>query len=445
MPILNAGTAALKTVGSTRLSASGKDRRARHGFGRAFSGWRSLLAPKPCYWDASLRVLSAPLHIGLNLIFLVPGETGGMEVAARELIPALVKAAPDVRFTAFINREAADSDGPWGESLAAVTVPVNARNRVQWVLGEQALLPRIAARERIDLMHSLASTAPVWGRFRRVVTVHDLIYARFPKAHAGIRDLGMRVLVPAAVRRSHRVIVDSTSTRDDLVELLNAPAERIDVVPLGLGAVQRVSALGERETRERLDLGERRIVLSLSAKRPHKNLMALIGALAQVPAEQRPLLILPGYRTDHETQLRERAAAAGVEDEVRFLSWISPEELEGIWAVAQAFVYPSLYEGFGLPVLEAMARGVPVSCSNASSLPEVAGDAALLFDPHDESAIADSLLRLLSDPALCRDLRERGTARVERFTWERTARLTLESYARTLNGVSAIGLPDVPS
>jgi glycosyltransferase involved in cell wall biosynthesis len=140
-------------------------------------------------------------------------------------------------------------------------------------------------------------------------------------------------------------------------------------------------------------------------------------------------LILPGYRTDHETQLRERAAAAGVQDEVRFLSWISPEELEGIWAVAQAFVYPSLYEGFGLPVLEAMARGVPVACSNASSLPEVAGDAALLFDPHDESAIADSLQRLLSDPALCRDLRERGTARVERFTWERTARLTLESYA----------------
>jgi glycosyltransferase involved in cell wall biosynthesis len=300
-------------------------------------------------------------------------------------------------------------------------------------------------RAGVDLVHSLASTAPLWGRFRRVVTVHDLIYARFPEAHAGIRDLGMRVLVPAAVRRSHRVIVDSTSTRDDLVELLNASAERIDVVPLGLGAVQRVSALGEREIRERLDLGERRVVLSLSAKRPHKNLMALIGALARVPAEQRPLLILPGYRTDHETQLRERAAAAGVQDEVRFLSWISPEELEGIWAVAQAFVYPSLYEGFGLPVLEAMARGVPVACSNASSLPEVAGDAALLFDPHDESAIADSLQRLLSDPALCRDLRERGTARVERFTWERTARLTLESYARTLNGVSAIGLPDLPS
>ena len=144
------------------------------------------------------------LHIGLNLIFLVPGETGGMEVAARELIPALLaEAPPGMRFTAFVNREAAAAGGgPWGELLPAVTVPVNARNRVQWVLGEQALLPRLAARAGVDLMHSLASTAPAVGRFRRVVTVHDLIYARFPEAHSGIRDKGMRVLVPWAARRS---------------------------------------------------------------------------------------------------------------------------------------------------------------------------------------------------------------------------------------------------
>ncbi len=183
------------------------------------------------------------MHVGLNLIFLVPGETGGMEVAARELIPALVKAAPDVRFTAFVNREAAAAkDGPWGELLPAVTVPVNARNRVQWVRGEQLLLPRLAARAGVDLVHSLASTAPAWGRFRRVVTVHDLIYARFPEAHAGIRDLGMKLLVPLGVRRSDRVIVDSHSTQRDLVELLRTPAERIDVVPLGIGALERARA-----------------------------------------------------------------------------------------------------------------------------------------------------------------------------------------------------------
>ena len=164
-----------------------------------------------------------------------------MEVAARELIPALLAGAPaGMRFTAFINREAAEAgDGPWGELLPAVTVPVNARNRAQWVRGEQMLLPRLAAREQVELVHSLASTAPAWGRFRRVVTVHDLIYARFPEAHAGFRDKGMRVLVPLAVRRSDRVIADSLSTRQDLLEIVGVPPERVDVVPLGLGAVQR--------------------------------------------------------------------------------------------------------------------------------------------------------------------------------------------------------------
>lgn len=376
--------------------------------------------------------MSEPVkHVGLNLIFLVPGETGGMEVAARELIPSLVAAAPQVRFTAFINREAAAAkDGPWGEVLPAVTVPVNARNRVQWVRGEQTLLPRLAAREGIDLLHSLASTAPAWGRFRRVVTVHDLIYARFPEAHAGIRDLGMRLLVPLAVRRSDRVIAISHSTQRDLVELLGASAGRIDVVPQGLGSVKRYEPVEERELRARLDLGERRIVLSLSAKRPHKNLIALIEAIGRIPADRRPLLLLPGYPTPHENDLRARALAIGVENDVRLLAWLSGEELEGLWRLAEAFVYPSLYEGFGLPVLEAMARGVPVVCSNSSSLPEVAGDAALLFDPSDELAIAAALERLLLDPFEAERLRERGLERASAFTWERTARMTLESYAR---------------
>jgi glycosyltransferase involved in cell wall biosynthesis len=374
-------------------------------------------------------------HVGLNLVFLVPGETGGMEVAARELIPALLAAAPpDTRFTAFVNREAAAAGGgPWGELLPAVTVPVNARSRVQWVLGEQTLLPALAARRRVDLLHSMASTAPVWGPFRRVVTVHDLIYARFPDAHPGIRARGMNLLVPAAVRRSDRVIADSESTRGDLTELLGIDRGRIDVVPLGLGSVQRASATTAEETRRRFDLGARPVLLSLSAKRPHKNLAALIGALARIPAERRPLLVLPGYPTWHERELRERAAAAGVGADVRFPGWVSAADIEGLWAIAAAFVFPSLYEGFGLPVLEAMARGVPVACSDASSLPEVAGDAALLFDPHDETAIAAAVERLLGDPVEAERLRAAGSERVLHFTWEQTARLTLASYARALS------------
>jgi glycosyltransferase involved in cell wall biosynthesis len=372
-----------------------------------------------------------PTHVGLNLIFLVPGETGGMEVVARELIPALLDQAPaGMRFTAFVNREAAADDGPWGELLPSVTVPVNARERVQWVLGEQTLLPLLAARAGVELVHSMASTAPLWGRFRRVVTVHDLIYARFPDAHAGIRDKGMRVLVPSAARRSDRVIADSHSTREDLVELLGLARARIDVVPLGLGAVRREQPLPERDVRTHLELGERDVVLSLSAKRPHKNLLALIGALAQIAPERRPVLVIPGYPTAHESELRARAAALGIAGDLRFPAWLSNAELEGLWSIARAFVFPSLYEGFGLPVLEAMARGVPVACSNASSLPEVAGEAALLFDPHDPAAIASAISRLLGDETLRARLHARGIARARQFTWERTARLTLESYAR---------------
>jgi glycosyltransferase involved in cell wall biosynthesis len=374
------------------------------------------------------------MHVGLNLIYLVPGETGGMEVYARELLPALLEAAPQTRFTAFVNREAAAAGGgPWGELMPAVTVPVNARRREQWVLGEQTLLAPLAARAGVDLVHSLASTAPIWGRFRRVVTVHDLIYARFPEAHAGLRDRGMRVLVPLAVRRAQRVIAISQSTRQDLEGLLGTPAEKIDVVPQGLGAVHRAPALPEPETRARFGLGGRRVLLTLSAKRPHKNLLALIGALAQIPPERRPLLVAPGYPTWHEAQLRARAAELGIAGDVRLEGWVSEEQLEGLWALADAFVYPSLYEGFGLPVLEAMARGVPVACADASSLPEVAGDAALLFDPRREEEIAAAIERLLGDPALVRGLCAKGAERARQFTWERTARLTLESYARAMN------------
>jgi glycosyltransferase involved in cell wall biosynthesis len=388
----------------------------------------------------------AGTHIGLNLLFLVPGETGGMEVYARELIPQLLAAAPQLRFTAFINREAAQAGGgPWGELLPAVTLPVSARSRVQWVLGEQTLLPALAARRRVGLLHSLASTAPLWGRFGRIATVHDLIYARFPEAHPGLRDRGMRILVPAAARRSQRVIAISRSTRDDLVGLLGLAPAKIDVIAQAQGTTHRARALPEQQTRERLGLGARQVVLSLSAKRPHKNLARLIGALARIDAERRPLLVLPGYRTWHERELRERAAALGVSDDVRFLGWVSAEELEGLWVLARAFVFPSLYEGFGLPVLEAMARGVPVACSNVSSLPEVAGDAALMFDPYDEDAIAVAIEALLvQDEPMRARTRAHGLARAQQFSWQRTARETLASYARVL-GSPAPGRTPLPS
>jgi glycosyltransferase involved in cell wall biosynthesis len=372
------------------------------------------------------------VHVGLNLVFLVPGETGGMEVAARELIPALRAVAPEARFTAFLNREAAEGDpGPWSE-LPTVTVPVRARNRAEWVRGEQQHLPRLARRAGVDVVHSLASTAPLWGRFARVVTIHDLIYRLHPEAHRGVLSLGMRVLVPLAARRSDRVIAVSSNTRDSIVEAFRLPAAKIDVVPQGLGVTARANPLPEEVVRERFGLGDRPVVLSVSAKRPHKNLARLVEALALIPAERRPILVVPGYPTWHERELRARARALGVEDDVRWPGWVDEAELEGLYAAAACFVFPSLYEGFGLPVLEAMSRGVPVACSGGGSLSEVAGDAALFFDPRNTAAIAAAMETLLSDPGTVARLREAGRRRAARFTWEATARGVLDSYRRAL-------------
>jgi glycosyltransferase involved in cell wall biosynthesis len=371
-------------------------------------------------------------RIGLNLVFLTPGATGGMETYARQLIPRLATAAPGVEFVAFVNRAAASDRGPWRDLDACVEVPVNAQDRIQWVRGEQLLLPRLARAHGVALLHSLASTAPVTGRFRRVVTIHDLIYRTVPDAHPGLRSLGMRVLVPAAARRSDRIIVDAVSTRDDLERFLKVDRAKIDVVPLGVGTPPATDPVPEPELRSRLRAGDRPIVLSVSAKLAHKNLPRLITALARIPSTSRPLLVLPGYPTPHEEELRNQVAQLGITDDVRLLGWVSAAELEGLYRIAAAFVFPSLAEGFGLPVLEAMARGVPVACSGRGALAEVVGDAALLFDPESETAIAAAIARLLDDHELAGRLAGAGRERARHYSWDAAAAGTLAAYGRAL-------------
>ncbi len=367
----------------------------------------------------------AAVHVGLNLVFLVPGETGGMEIYARELARRLAARA-DLRVTAFVSRAAAG----FAEAETQV-LDVDPRNRAEWVRGEQQHLPRAADRAGCDVVHSLASTAPWHGKAARVTTIHDLNYKLVPDTHFGLRGLGMRLLVPAAARRSHRLIAISESTRHDLVAHLKVPAAKIDVVPQG--AAPPGPATPERQLRERLGLGERPVVLSASAKRPHKNVGRLLDALGGIPPERRPLLVVPGYPTPYEAELRERAQQAGVAADVVWPAWLDDADLEGLYALAACVAFPSLYEGFGLPVVEAMLRGVPVACSDRSSLPEVAGDAALLFDPEDTGAIRAALERLLGDATLREQLIERGRERAARFTWERTADGTAATYARALS------------
>jgi glycosyltransferase involved in cell wall biosynthesis len=189
-----------------------------------------------------------------------------------------------------------------------------------------------------------------------------------------------------------------------------------------------------------LDAGSRPIVLSVSAMRPHKNLARLIGALGliadaapeRMPAAQRPLVVVPGYPTPYEDELRGRAEHLGLADDVRLLGWVDGPTLEGLYSAAACFAFPSLYEGFGLPVLEAMARGVPVACSGRGALDEVAGDAALRFDPESEASIAAAVERLLTDPEEAERLRRAGPERAARYTWAATAAGTIASYRRAL-------------
>jgi glycosyltransferase involved in cell wall biosynthesis len=370
------------------------------------------------------------VHVGLNLIFLVPREMSGLETYARELTTALLDERPDLRVTAFLNREAS-SDSAWRELVPTVTVPVDGRRRAAWVRGEQLLLPGRAEKAGVDVLHSLASTAPVSGSFARVVTIHDVIYRIHPEAH-GWRTLALRALIPLAARRSHRIIAPSQATRRDLVALLDVPDKKIDVVPNGVGLPPSRRWLPEDEVRRRHDLGSRPIVLTVSLKRPNKNLARLLDALALVPEERRPLLVLAGHATAYQEQLITHAARVGVTRDTRFLDWVPPDELEGLYRASTCFVFPSLYEGFGLPVLEAMTRGVPVACSNRGALAEVADAAALTFDPFDSQSIAEAIETLLADTHERERLSRAGTKNAARFSWSETARKTLESYESAL-------------
>lgn len=360
------------------------------------------------------------MRVGLDLLYLVPGDTGGTETYARLLVPEL--AAAGVELVAFMAAELAE-ERPW--DVETVRLPVSGGGRAWRSLAQQALLPAAARRARVDVLHSLANTAPALGRARRVVNIHDLIHRRFPETHAGVLGRGLDALVRLAAARADRIITLSQASRDDIVRFLRVDPARIDVVPPGPGADPVAAPTPEAELRERLGLGQRPIVLSVSAKRPHKNLERLIDALALL--EPRPVLVLPGYPTAHEAELRARGG-----EDVRLPGWVSAEDLEGLYAAATCLAFPSLAEGFGLPVLEAMRRGLPVACSNATALPEAAGDAALLFDPLSVEEIAEALGRLLADEALRGELARRGRERAELFSWRRAAEGTLRSYERAL-------------
>lgn len=368
--------------------------------------------------------MNAPRRVGLNLLYLVPGETGGTETYARSLVPALAEARPDVELVAFLTRDALARLGPapFGERVRVV--PVRGRGVAGRVTAEQLHLPRLARRHGIELLHSLGSTGPARPRMPSVLTLHDVIYATHPEAHTRLMRLGLRFLVPLSARSADRVIAVSEAAAGEIRRVLDVPRDRIDVVQEG-GRTPG-PATPERELRSRLELGDAQLVLSVSARRPHKNLNRLLEAFAGLP--EGPLLVLPGYATPFDDALGGYIARLGLEGRVRLLGWVSDADLEGLYGAARCFAFPSLAEGFGLPVLEAMQRGVPVACSQASSLPEVAGDAVRYFDPLDVADIRGAVAELLEDEVLRSRLAAAGRERARLFSWERAAAETFAVY-----------------
>lgn len=373
------------------------------------------------------------MRIGLNLVFLVERAAGAGRYAY-ELLPALLEANPDARLAAFVSREApADLRRQrWAGEIEWIELPVRFSNRTH-LLGQVFALPAIAARRRLDVVHSLANGGPpITFGVAKVVTLLDLIWLHQGEAWDSARAVrSMSAFVRLSVRAADRLITISSAARDDLVNTLGIDERKIDVAPLGVRPPEGLPAEDPEELRRRLDLGSAPVVLCVAQKRPYKNLSALVKALPELETEG-AVLVLPGSATQHEHELRELAEALRVSSRIRFLDWVSEEELEGLYRAATCFVLPSFIEGFGLPVLEAMARGVPVACSNRPALPEVVGDAALLFDPLDQHAVTETIRRLLRDEGLRAELAERGRERVRLFSWRQTAEKTLASYRRAI-------------
>jgi glycosyltransferase involved in cell wall biosynthesis len=375
------------------------------------------------------------VRVGLNLVFLVEGSAGAGRYVT-ELLPALLTVERETRITAFVNREAPAGlfSAPWSSEVDWVRLPVTIRTPLH-LAAQATVLPAIALRKGLDVLHSPANGGPpVTPGTARVITLLDLIWLHQREAWDSPRAVRtLRILSGISARTAHRVITISHSARDDLVAHFDVPAEKVDVAPLGVRVPERTEA--PLDLRDRLELGDDPLILCVAQKRPYKNLAALVRALADlgdVPAT----LVLPGARTPHEAELRVLAAELGVADRVRFLDWVAESDLEGLYREATCFVLPSLIEGFGLPVLEAMARDLPVACSTRPSLPEVVGEAALLFDPEDQEAISRAVRRLLTDEGLRATLVERGRERVRLFTWQRTAEATLASYRRAVDARS---------
>lgn len=292
-------------------------------------------------------------------------------------------------------------------------------------------LPVEAFTGPVDVFHSPDFVLPPQRRGARILTVHDLSYMRYPEGATPNLRRYLNEVVPRSIARADLVLADSESTKRDLAELLDVSLERVRVVYAGVEPRFRPIFDDEylRAVARRYDL-DPPFILTVGTLEPRKNLQRLFQAYALLRQRMAfaPRLVVVGARGWLTDDIFAALDASGVGPHVRFPGYVHDEDLPAVYNLACLFVFPSLYEGFGIPPLEALACGIPVACSNTSSMPEVVGDAALTFEPTDVEAMAEAMLRILTDGELRVNLIARGRERAERFTWTAAATDLLAAY-----------------
>jgi glycosyltransferase involved in cell wall biosynthesis len=360
------------------------------------------------------------------------GQGAGIGRYTRSLVDALLRVDQEDRFTLFsAERPSAERTFPVAPHVRAVTGPLD--NRRMTILWHRlrAPLPIEALAGRADVLHAPDFSLPPSLSARTVVTIHDLAFMTHPECAVPALRAYLNRVVPHAVRRADHIIAVSERTSADLVELLGVEPKKVSVIHLGVDpSVRRIedaALLHAAEVRYGL---RRPFALAVGTVEPRKNFARLIEAFARArsapggPAQ----LVIAGRKGWLYDDVFAAVQRLGVSDAVRFLDYIPDGDLPALYSLASVVAMPSLYEGFGIPVVEAMACGVPVVASSAGSLPEIVGDAGLLTPPEDVEALADALLRAVSDEPLRAELVARGYVRVRAFDWDTAARQHLDVY-----------------
>ena len=374
------------------------------------------------------------MRIGINALFLLPGKVGGSEVYLRNLVRSMARVAPENEYLLYVNRESAGLLG--AEGIREVQCNVAAESRPMRILYEQTMLPILARRHGLDALLSAGMTAPFFCPVTSVLTVYDLQHVNEPQNFNRWYLLFLKTIISLSARSAKSVLTLSEKSRRDIVRVYGLSPERVAVTYLAAdrSVFYRRSEAEIASLKEKYGLPEE-FILYIASSLPHKNYERLLCAFAEVRRKMPDIkLVLIGARDYGHEAISARIESLGLSDSVLFLGWLPFEEIPVIYSAASLFVFPSLHEGFGIPVLEAFASGTPVVCSRIEPLDEVAGDAALFVDPLSADAIAEGILRVLGDSQLKDALRAKGLKRAGEFSWERTASRTLSFIEQTRTG-----------